>query len=138
MKLHYILTITDEVFDPLLPDDVQISVIGSVGDGIGIDVRTPGNIAPDAPELGEAKPLQRDRDLANHVAGRLMQEAPTLMQAGAVYYIRLTVAEVQSEVQQVVGDNDIIDAEIVPVFDAEPEHNNDHDAGIDAANISIH
>lgn len=138
MKLHYILTIADEAYDPLLPDDVQISVVGSVGDGIGIDVRTPGNIAPDAPELGAAMPLSRDRDLANHVASRLMQEAPSLMVPGAVYYIRLSPAEVQTGTQPPPVSNDIIDAVIVPVHDHEPEHNNDHDAGIDAANISIH
>lgn len=138
MKLHYILTITDEAFDPLLPDDVQIIVVGSVGDGIGIDVRTPGNISPDDPALGPAMPLQRDINLANHVASRLMQEAPSLMNPGASYYIRLSVAEVQNDVQRAISDGDISDADIAVVIDQEPEHNNDHDTGVDAANISIY
>jgi hypothetical protein len=134
MKLNYLITIQDTPFDQFQPDDLEISIVGSIGDGLGIDVRTPGNININNPELGPAAPLQRDMQLAHHLIGRFYHEAPQLLEKGNVFFVRVDLAVRQEEAAATTFDvkaEDIIDAD-----DSDPEQ--EHDGGINSAHLSVH
>lgn len=133
MELNYILTITEVRPDDLRADDIRV-VILSNGDtnAVAVEVTTPGNVPPNQPDARPAPPLRRDTDLANHVVGRLYQEAPQLIRPGACFYIRVDLAKRETEVQQVAKNADIAEGEIIT------EHEHDHDGGINSAHLSVH